>query len=66
MYTVKKAHRNFPLIFPLPVSFFLCLLFRATYAACGSSQARGQIVAAVPVYTIATATWDPGLVFNPH
>ena len=43
---------------------FFSLLFRATLAAHGGSQARGPIGAIVPIgaYTIATTTSDPSCV----
>ena len=44
--------------------FILFLLFRATSAANGSSQARGQLDLQLPAYTTATATRDPSCVCN--
>ena len=44
------------------LTFFSCL-FRATLAAYGGSQARGQIRAAAAT---ATATWDPSHICDLH
>ena len=49
------------------LSFFIFLLiFRAAPAANGRSQARGQIGDAAAGDTTATATRDPGYVFDLH
>ena len=51
-----------------PFGSFFFFFFRATPAAYGSSQARGQIraTAASLLYATATATWDPSRIYNLH
>ena len=50
-------------VFSLYLFIYLFIYFvRATPAAYGSSQARGQIGVAAAHYTTATATWDPSCV----
>ena len=48
------------------VFFFFLSFFRAEPAAYGSFQARGQIRAQLPAYTIATATTDPSDICDLH
>ena len=48
------------------IHFFLFCLFRATPAACGSSQARVESEMQLPTYTTATAMSNPSLICNLH
>ena len=49
----------------MELTIFFFFLFRATPAAYGSSQARGQIRATAEVYATAKATSDPSHIWDP-
>ena len=51
---------------PFALVLFICLFFRATPAACGSSQARSPIGAAAASHTTATALKNLSYIYDSH